>query len=255
MPTQIIHLRFRHALGAELTKALSLRSIRTVLAAALVVPAMLALASGLSFDPTRHGQFALESHGFETAGFGQPLVILLASLISGPEYLDGQLRTTVLATPRRGRTVAAKLLLIGVLCALAGFLGIGASVLVEQASLGEHGLRPEEFTPAMGWNLLGVCVNYALLGVLAGGITIFARTYIVTLIVLVPLVLGVTVSFVGAIPALRFLPDLAGIQLLMPFPGLGLLAPVAGGLVMGLWSALSACVAWVCFRTRDVGGS
>ena len=67
---------------AELTKTLTLRSIQATLAAALIVPAALALASGLAFDPARGAQFPLESHGFETAGFGQPLVILLAALIA-----------------------------------------------------------------------------------------------------------------------------------------------------------------------------
>lgn len=244
-------IRFTHTLRAELTKTFSLRSIRLVLAAAFVVPAMLALASGLAFDSARRAQFPLESHGFETAGFGQPLVILLAALITGTEYHDGQLRTTLLATPRRGRIFTAKLLLVGVLATLIGFVAIGASVLIKHAVLGEHGLEPTEFTVRMGWNLLGVSVNYAQIGLLAAGITILARSYVVTLIVLVPLVLGITISILGAIPALKFLPDLAGIQLLMPYPGIGVLDPIPGGIVMALWAAFLSGIAWVLFRTRD----
>ena len=243
---------FAHALRAEVTKTLSLRSVRVVLAAAFFVPALLAFASGLAFDPTTGAWSAGESHGFETAGFGQPFVILLAALITGAEYHDGQLRTTLLATPRRGRVVAAKFLLVGVLSFVVGFVAIGASVLVKHAALGVHGMGPAEFTIGMAWNLLGVSVNYALIGLLAAGVTIVARTYVVTLIVLVPLVLGVTISLVGTIPAVKFLPDLAGIQLLMPYPGVGLLDPIPGGIVMALWTALACTVAAVLFGARDV---
>ena len=242
---------FRHTLRAEFTKTLTLRSIQGTLAAALIVPATLALASGLAFDPDRGAQFPLESHGFETAGFGQPLGILLAALITGTEYLDGQLRTTLVATPKRGRVLAAKLLIVAGLGAGIGWVGIGLSVLVKHTALGEHGLALGQFTAGMGWNLLGVGVNYALIALIAAGITILARTFIVTLVVLVPLVLGVTISLVGILPALKYFPDLAGIQLLMPYPGVGVLEPLPGGIVMALWALVICGLAWALFRKRD----
>jgi ABC-2 type transport system permease protein len=179
-------------------------------------------------------------------------VILLAALITGSEYLDGQLRTTLIATPKRGRVLAAKLLVIAGLGAVIGWAGIGLSVLVKHTALGEHGLAPGQFTAGMGWNLLGVGVNYALIALIAAGITILARTFIVTLIVLVPLVLGVTISLVGILPALKYLPDLAGIQLLMPYPGVGVLEPLPGGIVMALWALVLCGLAWVLFRKRDI---
>lgn len=246
---------FRHTLRAEFTKTLTLRSIQGTLAAALVVPVALALASGLAFDPARGSQFPLESHGFETAGFGQPLVILLAALITGTEYLDGQLRTTLIATPKRGRVFSAKLLIVAGLGAAIGWVAIGASVLIKHAALGEHGLALDQFTAGMGWNLLGVSINYALIALIAAGITIIAATFIVTLVVLVPLVLGITISLVGVIPLLKYLPDLAGIQLLMPYPGVGVLEPLPGGIVMTLWAIALGGIAWAFFRTRDTPSS
>ncbi|MFT3798912.1 ABC transporter permease [Microbacterium sp.] len=242
---------FRHTLHAELTKTLTLRSVQGTLAAALIVPALLALASGLSFDAARGAQIPLESRGFETAGFGQPLVILLAALITGTEYLDGQLRSTLTATPRRGRVLAAKLLIAAGFGAVIGWIAIGLAVLVERAALGQHGVAVDHFTTGMGWNLLGVGVNYALISLLAASITILARTFIVTLVVLVPLVLGVTISLVGVLPIVKYLPDLAGIQLLMPYPGIDLLDPLTGGIVMASWALLFCALAWARFRIRD----
>lgn len=244
-----------HTLRAELTKALTLRSIQTTLAAALIIPPALAVASGLGFDSgtAMASSFPIEAHGFETAGFGQPLIILLAALIAGTEYLDGQLRTTLLATPRRGRVLAAKLIMIAVLATLIGLVATTAAVLLKHAALGAHGLSLGEFTAGMGWNLIGVAVNYTLIALIAASITILARTFIVTLVVLVPLVLGLTISLLGALPILRYLPDLAGIQLLTSYPGVGLLDPIPGGLVMFLWTVALGGATWLVFRSRDIG--
>lgn len=222
----MVRIDLRHLLRAEFTKTLTLRSIQATLSAALIVPATLALASGLSFDPVRGDQFPVESHGFETAGFGQPLVILLAALITGTEYLDGQLRTTLIATPDRRRVLLSKLLIVAMLGTVIGWVAIGSSVLIKHAALGKHGLAFDQFTAGMGWNLLGVGLNYALIGLISAGITVIARSFIVTLAVLVPLVLGITISLIGRIPLLKYLPDLAGIQLLMPYRGVGLLEPL-----------------------------
>jgi ABC-2 type transport system permease protein len=245
-----------HTLRAEWTKALTLRSIQGTIAAALLVPPVLAFASALAFDgeaPTA-ASFPIESHGFETAGFGQPLIILLAALIAGTEYMDAQLATTLTATPRRGRVLAAKFIVTAAAAVAVGILATSAGVLLEHAALGEHGLSVSEFTAGMGWNLVGVAVNYALIGLIAAAVTVLARTFIVTLVVLVPLVLGLTISWLGPIPALRFLPDLAGLQLLTGYPGLGLLDPILGAVVMAAWAALLCIASWLGFRRRDTTG-
>ncbi|MBP1325476.1 ABC-2 type transport system permease protein [Leucobacter exalbidus] len=245
-----------HVLIAELTKTFTLRSIQATLAAALVIPPALALTSGLAFDPLAPAAaaFPIESHGFETAGFGQPLVILLAALITGTEYLDGQLRTTLLATPGRGRVLATKFAVIAALSAMIGLISTSAAVLVKHAALGEYGLSVGMFTTEMVWNILSVAVNYALIALIAASITILARSLIVTLVVLVPLVLGLTISLLGAVPILKYLPDLTGIQLLTTYPGIGLLDPISGGLVMAGWAGLLSGAAWIIFRTRDANG-
>lgn len=245
-----------HTLRSEWTKALTLRSIQGTLAAALLVPPALALASGLAFDPDSAAamSFPIESHGFETAGFGQPMIILLAALITGSEYVDGQIRTTFTATPRRGRVLAAKLIVIVLFTLLTGLFATGAAVLLKHTALGEHGLALGEFTVDMGWNLVGVAVNYALIGLFAASVTILARTFIVTLVVLVPLVLGITISLLGVLPYLKYLPDLAGIQLLTSYPGVGLLDPIPGGIVMAAWTALFGVASWLAFRRRDTTG-
>ena len=244
-----------HSFRSELTKALTLRSVQLTLLAALIVPPALAFFSGLAFDPanTASASFPIESHGFETAGFGQPIIILLAALIAGTEYLDAQLRTTLTATPSRARIFIAKLTITALLAGVTAAIATVAAVLLKHAALGSQGLSIGQFTTDMAWNLLGVIINYTLISVIAISVTMLTRTYIATLVILIPMVLGLTVSLVGAIPVLKFLPDLAGIQLLTRYPGIGLLDPIPGALVMTAWALLLGSVAWWFFRVRDVG--
>ncbi|MCI2958728.1 ABC transporter permease [Agromyces atrinae] len=243
-------------LHSEWTKALTLRSVQGTILAALIVAPALALASGLAFDAAlaEARSFPVEAHGFQTAGFGQPLIILLAALITGSEYLGGQLRTTLVATPRRGRVFIAKLVVITALTLVIAVLSTSASVALAHAALGVHGLAMTEFTAGIAWNLVGVAVNYTLMALISAAITVIARTIIVALVTLVPLVLGVTISLVGTIPALRYLPDLAGIQLVTSYPGIGLLDPVTGGMVMAAWAVSLGSVAGIAFHRRDTAG-
>lgn len=242
-------------LRSEFTKALTLRSVQITLLAALLVPPLLAFLSGLAFDPRRPtpGGLPIESHGFETAGFGQPIIILVAALIVGTEYTDAQLRTTLTATPARGRIFVAKLFITASLSAIVAAVATTGAVLLKHASLGDRGLSTDQFTTGMSWNLLGVVVNYTLISLIAASATMIMRNYIATIVVLVPMVLGLTISLVGAIPVLKFFPDLAGIQLLTSYPGVGLLEPIHGAVVMALWALLLGVAGWFLFRARDVG--
>lgn len=250
-------MSMRNTLRSELTKTLSLRSIRVVLLAAVLVVPLLAFFSGLAYDSDRaaSGGFPIQSHGFETAGFGQPIIILFAAMVAGSEYMDAQVRTTLIATPSRGRIFGAKLIITVLVSAVVAVVSTTAAVLLKHAALGGHGLTLDQFTVSMAWNLLGVVINYTLLSLIAGSATIIMRNYIATTVVLVPMVLGLTISLVGAIPALKFLPDLAGIQLLTTYPGVGLLGPIPGALVMSGWALGLSIIGWWTFQTRDAGPS
>ncbi|MBK0422757.1 ABC transporter permease [Leucobacter sp. CSA2] len=242
-------------LRVEAIKALTLRSVQVSFLTAILAPAVLAVASGASLDPLHAEGFPAASHGFETAGFAQPLVILIAALIVGSEYSDGQLRTSLLANPRRIRFIAAKFAVIAGFAALVGAVSIGIAVLGKRAVLAERGILPFDFTAEMLSNLLGVALNFGLIALIAAALTLLARTVIVALIVLVPLVLGLSISLVPFLPALKFLPDLAGIQLLMPYPReMGLLEPGVGAVVMACWAIVLGGGSWIVFRGRDVSG-
>ncbi|RII98571.1 hypothetical protein DZF93_19625 [Clavibacter michiganensis subsp. insidiosus] len=130
-------------------------------------------------------------------------------------------------------------------------LGASAAVLVAHAARGDDGPPVSGLTAGMAGNLVGVVVNFALIGLLAASVTVLTRSLVVPLVVLVPLVLGLTVSLVGLVPAVRYLPDLAGIQLLTAYPGVGLLDPVPGALVMLAWTGALGAAAALSLLRRD----
>lgn len=54
-------------------------------------------------------------------------------------------------------------------------------------------------------------------------------------------------------PSIKYLPDLAGIQLLTAYPGVPFLAPEPGAMVMLLWAAAFLAVSSALFVRRDIG--
>jgi ABC-2 type transport system permease protein len=241
------------AIRMEATKALTLRSVQATALAAVVVPPIVAVVQALAADPASGGAVAapVASLGFSTAGLGQPLVILLAVLLAGTEHVDGQLRSTLLAVPRRGIVLTAKAVVIAALAAVVALIGTSAAVLLAHAARGDDGLPASRPTAGMAGNLVGVVVDFALLALIAASVTLLTRSLVMPLVILVPLVLGLTVSLVGLVPAVRYLPDLAGMQLLTAYPGVGLLDPVPGALVMLAWTGVLGAAAGLSLVRRD----
>ena len=237
----------RRTITAELTKLRTLPVALGAIAAALLLPPALAVMMGLNQTAGRNPQ----GQGFEAAGFGQPLVILLAAVIVGSEYRNGLLRSTQLATPRRVRLLGAKVIIIAGLTFTLAVVSTGLAVLLRQAVLGGDGIPPSEFSSGMWLNLLSIGVNWMLIALISAALTVLARSLLLPVIVLVPLVLGLGVALVSVLPWLKYAPDLAGLQLISRYPGIGLLDPVPGGVVMAAWAAALLLPAFVVFTRRD----
>jgi len=237
---------------AELTKLRTLPVALGAIAAALLLPPALAVMMGLNQAGSRSAAaINPDGQGFEAAGFGQPLVILLAAVIVGSEYRNGLLRSTQLATPRRVRLLAAKVVVIAGLTFTLAIVSTGLAVMLRQAVLGDDGIPPNEFTSGMWLNVLGVGVNWMLIALVSAALTVLARSALLPVIVLVPLVLGLGVALVTVLPWLKYAPDLAGLQLISRYPGIGLLDPITGGVVMAAWAAALLLPAFIVFTRRD----
>ena len=94
------------------------------------------------------------------------------------------------------------------------------------------------------------------MGLIALAVTVFARSGVIPLIVLIANSSVVSLSFLllQVTPLARFLPDLAGIRLFAreSFAAFDdVLDPLTGGLVMGAWALGLLLVSAVVFTRRD----
>lgn len=236
------------AVRAEFSKLWSLPSLWGVALAATLAPGLLAFFTSMANTASR-ANVPVELLGFEVAGFGQPLVVLFAALVVGSDYSGSQLRTTLLATPRRARVWGAKLVVVSGCAAIIAITAMVLALMFARMAVPHDRM----FTAATWMNIGGVALNYTLMALLAAGITFLARTPLVAVIVLVPMVLGLTISLMTVLPVLRYLPDLAGMQLMLRYPGMPLLEPAVGALVMGAWAVAAVGAAAIVFQRSDVG--
>ena len=193
----------------------------------------------------------LEYQGFEMAGFGLVLVVALSALWAGSEYGSGrQARTTLLATPQRGRVFAVRALLLSGCVAALAFLTMTGAVMITHA-VSPSGLDPWVLSPTVWGRLGGVTAAWTLVALLTFSVGSLARSAIVPLILITPLVIGVgdflSTFWAGA----RFLPVAAGAALYSDPASGAFLPPGFGAVVLGAWAILLLLFAGVVFARRD----
>lgn len=195
---------------------------------------------------------APEYQGFDMAGFGHVLVVILAALWAGSEYGDGkQIRTTLLATPRRLRVFLTKAGLLALLIAVTAFITITATIIITHAA-GDNGIDPWNLTPAVWTNIGGVTITWTLTALIAFAVGTMARSMILPLILIVPLVIGIGDFLAGFWDGAKYLPTNAGTAMYSD-AATGLhLTPALGGLVQAGWAALLLTVSAIVFCRRDL---
>ncbi len=215
---------------------------------------------GLSFKGTLAGLIA---------------VIALGVLFITTEFRRGMMiRTTFAASPRRGRVLAAKALVIGSVTFVAGLVGAAVALVVGGHKLTQNGW-PAAVFPA--WPLLsahglqiviGTAGLFALTAVLAIGAGATLRRSAGAIaavigIIIVPLILATLLPMTPAQWLLRLTPAAAfSVQqaapsypqvasTCMPYNGCYPLAPWHGFAVLAIWAALVLGAAILVLRRRD----
>lgn len=214
-------------------------------------------ASGVGIAPDDPRLFSaepipLEYQGFEMAGFGYVLVVALAALWAGSEYGGGnQIRTTLLATPRRLRVFLVKALLLAMTVAAIAFVTMWGTLVITHVA-GETGVDPWRLTPAIWAHLGGVTIAWTFTALIAFALGVLGRAAVLPLIVVVPLVIGVGDFLAGLWAGAKYLPVAAGAALSAD-PASGIyLDPITGGLILAAWAVLLLSTAATAFVRRDV---
>ncbi|MGW0736816.1 ABC transporter permease [Streptomyces sp. NPDC002851] len=243
-PTAVLH--------SEWIKVKSLRGTAgSLLAVFLVTVGITALAVGTV------GQAEADNPGFEAVfgafyalNFGQIAAIAFGATAFSSEYLNGALRVSLAAVPRRGVFYAAKVTVVGALALAVGLVTSFTSFLLGQAFMGPYAIGLD--APGALRACFGAGLYLALMALLAAGLTAVLRSGVAVLSILLPFVL--IVSFVVgdvAGSAADYLPDRAGQQILHADPGDGL-GPWTGIGVLALWAAAAVLAGGWLVRRRDV---
>jgi ABC-2 type transport system permease protein len=249
----------RHLAAAELTKARTLRAIPIVSGLAVLATWPLAwtnAASGAgipSDDPRLFSSVPIptEYQGFEMAGLGHVLIVALGALWAGGEHRAGrQIRSTLLATPRRASVFLVTSALLAAVTAVVAFLTMWGAVVITHASSGS-GVDPGRLTPDIWAHLGGVTLAWVLTALMAFAIGSLARTAILPLVLLLPTAVGIGDLLAGAWAGARYLPVTAGAAMHSDPAAGAYLPPVVGGLVQAAWALVLLGAALVVFVRRD----
>jgi len=206
--------------------------------------------------------------------FGAIAIIALGAVYITGEYRRGLIRTTLAASPRRARVLAAKAIVIGSVSFVAGLAGAAVAFVFAQRKLTALGWTPPVWHDWALTSQIGVRVVLgtaallamtALLALAAGGILRRSAGAIAAVIglVVVPLVLAVILPTAPATWLLRYTPAAAfSLQTstlrysqvntaCIPYHGCYPLAPWTGFAVMCAWVVLALGVAGYLLHRRD----
>ncbi len=253
-------MSFAQSVHAEWIKLRSLRStwytLACLFAAGLGITALAMNAAGKAYaedpqawDPTNR---SLTSYIV-----AQLIIGVLGILVVTGEHATGLVRTSLIATPRRNRLLAAKVVVAVAVAVLAGQVLMFAAFFLGQTVLGAQDLpRASLGDPGVLSAVTGGGLYLAAIALLAVGLgtlmraTAGALATLVGIVFLVPALAGLFPAWVrglffywptlGASAVLKTVPDPD-----FPHPWLNL-----GGMCVGVAAVLA--VAFVVFRRRDV---
>jgi ABC-type transport system involved in multi-copper enzyme maturation permease subunit len=201
--------------------------------------------------------------------FGQIAVIAVGVLFVTSEYKRGMIRTTFAASPRRGRVLAAKAVVLGAATFVVGLAASLATFFLTQPVLRSNGFGPPGYPiPSLAeWPVLravvGAAVLLALVAVLSLGVGAILRRSVAAITVVV-LALIPSVILVGGLP----LPAAQWVIRTTPAAGLSILQsldvdhdttvepwsmapPLVGLAVLAAYAVASLAVATWLVRRRD----
>jgi hypothetical protein len=207
--------------------------------------------------------------------FGLIALIALGALFVTAEYRRGMIRTTVTASPRRGRILVAKAIVIGVLAFVSGLIGAAIALPIAAHKLVANGWRtpvwPElSLTSGIGLRVVlgtaAIAAVAAILGLAAGAIfrrstgAIMATTGVLVVPVILAVVLPLTTGswLLRLTPAAAFslqagVPRYAQVSnICAPYHSCFPLSPWHGFAVMCAWAAVAMGAAIYLLRRRDV---
>jgi ABC-type transport system involved in multi-copper enzyme maturation permease subunit len=247
------------SIRAELLKQRTTRTTVGLTVALLVLVCFVVLLHGFEVPVSRAADQSGQMRIFGWGELGALFAALLGALSITGEFRHGTARPTFLATPRRSRVLAAKLVAV----ALAGVVfGIAAEALaigLGSAILSVRGIPVRLDGGNYTQLVLGGVVAAALWAPLGLGLGALVRNQVASLIGLCAWLLFVENLLIGQLPSVaRYLPGaaaaaIAGSTITGEVPtDPPLLLPVLGVLLLVAYSAVATVAGMVSTERRDV---
>ncbi|MEV7404820.1 ABC transporter permease [Streptomyces sp. NPDC091267] len=238
-------------LRSEWIKIRSVRSISGCLMAVFLVTMAVTVLTSATVGQAEadNADAELVFGAFYALNFGQIAAISFGATAISSEYLNGALRVSLAAVPRRTLFYAVKMSLVGGAALAVGLVTTFSSFLVGQLFMGEYAIGLGE--PGALRAAFGGGIYLALMALFAAGLTVLLRSAVAVLSLLIPFIL--IASFVIgdiASSAADYLPDRAGQLVLHQHPE-GSLGPWPGLAVTAAWAAAALLAGWWALRRRD----
>lgn len=255
-------------LRAEALKLRSTRTFTALLTALMGIP-IPTVVLPVTLAPLDTGRFALSgafaqstllSGGVTTAAL---LALVLGVLGGAGEYRHGTLTPTLLATPARGRVMAAKALVHAVAGAT---LGVGTALFCLAVTAGGLSLRGAEFALSTGEVVAAVAGAGGYVGLAAVfslGVSAALANQAAAITVLFTLVLVIENVLVTVAPSVaRWMPGQTGSALGFPtldrdtstqsVLGADVLSQALGGVTFAAYALIAVLAGVVALRRRDI---
>lgn len=243
------------ALHAEWTKVRTVRSLPAALLgyAVVVTGVSVGVVASIGAGEAAGPGYDAALLAFYGLNFGHVAVVVFAVLLTAGEYTRQTIHPSLVAVPRRGRFLAAK---VGVGAALVLAVAVPTALLTlaaTQAFLGPAAVSLAE--PGMARATLAAALYPTLLAVFCMGVGMLLRDQLAALALLIPFFFLVS-PVLELIPVLRtaavFLPDRAGqVAVRLHSRPIDEFGPLTGLAVLALWAAAAVLAAWWVLRRRD----
>jgi ABC-2 type transport system permease protein len=240
------------AVHAEWLKARSLRSVWLGLLGFFVAVVGISTAVVASVGDAEAAEPGYDAGliAFYGLNFGHVAVIVVAVLLTAGEYGRSTIHTSLVAVPRRGVFLLAKVAVGAGLVLVTATVTALVSVVATQAVLGPAGVPPAE----LARSTVGAALYPTLLAVFCMGVAMMMRDQAGALSLLIPFFFLVS-PLLELVPVLQrvavFLPDRAGqIAVRLHARPIDVFGPLTGLAVLTLWAAAAVLGGWWMLRRR-----
>jgi hypothetical protein len=254
----------RDAVGAEWLKFRTTRATAVTALLSVVFGGGYGVLFGNASAKEYASMTAAEQAGFDPGGatfqtlmLTQLLLAVAGALAITTEYRTGGVVTSMTVVPLRGRLLAAKTVVVGLVGLVLGEITAFTAFLSGQSVLAGHGLPHLTLgQPGMLGRMAGAGLYLALIAILGLGVGFLVRASagavvaLVAGIAVIPAMAGVYPAWLGALVT-TYWPTTAGTQIFAFTPRPEFLAAGPGFALFCVFVTLMMAAAHATFRTRD----